>query len=332
MGRHARVYRILASAILALGAGAPSQTYRPPEHAMAVPLFSGATPEESQAYANAGVQIEWNRPAAWTLAEHRRLDRALAIAPERKSVVDAYVVVAGLDSDPVFGREAREAAKVLARRYDAAGRTILLAGTDGSADSDAPRGSPDNLALALARVAETMDRNEDVLVLYTTSHGAPWGVFYSDGDSGAGAISPVRLWALLSQLGITNRLLLMSACYSGAFVPVLESDTTAIVTASSATRTSFGCQADSDWTFFGDAMINHAFRKPQSLADAAAEATRSIGAWEARGKLKPSEPQTNIGAGAARWLAALDARMPKEAASAPVGRPATTILGSIVPH
>ena len=331
MSRTARVYRILALAALAIGALASPQTYQPAEHTMAVPLFSGATPEETQAYANAGVQLEWDRGAAWALAEHRRLDRALTISPQRKGVVDAYVVVAGLDSDPVFGREAREAAKVLARRYDAVGRTILLAGSDGSADSAAPRGSPDNLAMALARVAETMDRDEDVLVLYTTSHGAPWGIFYSDGDNGAGAISPVRLWKLLSQLGIGNRLLLISACYSGAFAPVLESDTSAIVTASSATRTSFGCQADSDWTFFGDALINHALRKPQSLAEAAAEATRSIGEWEAQGKLKPSEPQTDIGAGAARWLAVLDARVPK-APGTPVGRPATTILGSLKEH
>ena len=77
--------------------------------------------------------------------------------PQRKGVVDAYVVAVALDSDPVFSREAREAGKVLSRRYDAAGRTIVLAGTDGSGDSKLPRGSPDNIAAALARVAEVMD-------------------------------------------------------------------------------------------------------------------------------------------------------------------------------
>ena len=49
------------------------------------------------------------------------MTRALAtLQPQRKGVVDAYVVTVGLDSDPVFGREAREAGKVLSRRYDAA--------------------------------------------------------------------------------------------------------------------------------------------------------------------------------------------------------------------
>ena len=62
----------------------------------------------------------------------------------------------------------------LRHRYGAAGRTIILAGSDGSAPSDLPRGSPGSLAVALARVAELMDRNEDTLILYTTSHGAPF--------------------------------------------------------------------------------------------------------------------------------------------------------------
>ena len=85
------------------------------------------------------------------------------------------------------GRGARSAATARA------GRTIVLAGTDGAAPSALPRGSPATLAIALARIAELMDESEDVLVLYTTSHGAPFGLYYNDGDSGYGAISPNRL-------------------------------------------------------------------------------------------------------------------------------------------
>ena len=178
------------------------------------------------------------------LDEHRKLDRALrALGPQRAGAVDAYVVSIALDSDPVFGREARVAGDVLARRYGAAGRTIVLAGTDGTAPSALPRGTPGTLAIALARVAELMDENEDALILYTTSHGAPFGLYYNDADNGFGAVSPNRLRSMLDGLGIRNRLLILSACYSGVFVPVLRSDTTAIITAASHDRTSFGCQA-----------------------------------------------------------------------------------------
>lgn len=312
-----------------IGAPASPQVYQPTPHTRPPLLFDNVAPQAALALADAGTQVERDRGPAWQLAEHRRLAAALAaLRPQRPGTVDAYVVAVGMDSDAVFGREAREAAVVLSRRYDAAGRTLLLAGTDGTADSTAPRGAPDHLALALARVAELMDRREDVLVLYVTTHGAPFGLFYNDGDAGVGAVSPTRLWTTLSQLGIENRLLILSACFAGVFVPMLQSPGTAIVTAASAERTSFGCQADSDWTFFGDAMINHALRKPQPLGPATAEAFALIEGWEAKGALKPSEPQVAIGADVARWLAPLEARMPREA-TPQVGRPAITILDEL---
>src|SRR4029077_11554875 len=104
-----------------------------------------------------------------------------------------------------------------------------------------------------------------------------------------------------------------SACYSGVFVPVLQSETSAILTAASADRTSFGCRAENDWTFFGDAMINHALRKAQPLAAAFAEASTLVGGWETRSNVLASQPQVFIGTGAARWLTPLERRIPPAA-------------------
>ena len=318
--------RLLTLLLATLAGMAPAQTYQPPQHTRPVPLIARGGEGELRQLADQGGSIEHDRPARWLLDEHRRLAATLGrLQPQRKGTVDAYVVAAALDSDPVFGREAREAGKVLSQRYGADGRTIVLAGTDGAADSALPMGSPANLDMALARIAEVMDPAEDVLILYTTSHGARFGIVYNDADQGFGAISPTRLWSTLSQLGIRNRMILISACYAGVFVPLLSSDTTAIITAASSSKTSFGCQADNDWTFFGDALVNHALRKPQPLAAAADEAVQTIAGWERAGKLEPSDPQVSIGAGAAAWLAVLDARAPK-AASAPVGRPANAVL------
>ena len=161
----------LAAALRRLVADLPAAA----PHRRALALLVGAGSElQLGLRADAGTQIEQDRCPAEELAEHRKLDRALAGArPQRAGTVDAYVVSIALDSDPVFGREARAAGEVLGRRYGAAGRTIVLAGTDGGAPSALPRGTPATLAIALARIAELMDRNEDVLVLYTTSHGAP---------------------------------------------------------------------------------------------------------------------------------------------------------------
>ena len=321
-GKRWRNPRLLAALAFLLPAAALTQSFQPARHiASPGPFLQDVSPGEVMVRADSGMQIERDRTPKEELDDHRKLDRALkALAPQRPGVVDAYVVSIALDSDPVFGREAREAGKVLQHRFGAQARTIVLAGTTGSAPSTLPRGTPNSLGIALARIAELMNEKEDALILYTTSHGAPFGLYYHDADNGYGAVSPTRLSLILAQLGISNRLLILSACYSGIFVRPLQSETSAIVTAASADRTSFGCAAENDWTFFGDALINRALRKPQPLAAAFGEAQGLVSGWERQMRLIPSQPQMSVGSRMA-WLDALERRMPK-AASQPVGRPA----------
>lgn len=324
----------LASIALALaGATASAQQVAPPvyapQHFAPWPnLATGQSEPEVRASLNLGPELERAQSPREMLADRRKLDAALAaLQPQRKGVVDAYVVAVALDSDAVFAREAREAGRVLTRRYGAAGRSITLAGPDGRS-ADLPKGSLTALTLTLARVAELMDPNEDVLVLYTTGHGAPEGLAYHDGDTGFGLLSPSRLGVVLGELGIKRRILLLSACFSGAFVPFLDSPDTAIITAASADRTSFGCLADNDWTFFGDALINNALRKPQPLASAAAEAEQLISGWEASRNFQPSQPQAAFGAATRAWLSQLEARIP-QAVTARVGVPAINSIPSV---
>jgi hypothetical protein len=313
----------IAAATISMPAAAQQPADAPRPHTSGWPaLVSGKNAAEFGASLDLGPNLERGRSPRAELAEHRRLTGALAgLAPQRKGVVDAYVLVVGLDSDPVFGREAREAGKVLSRRFDAPGRTLVLAGSDGRGGGALPMGSLHALSLALARVGELADPAEDVLVLYTTGHGAPYGITYHDGDEGFGVLTPARLAGLLNELGLRNRLLILSACYSGLFVPALYSETTAIFTAASAARPSFGCAPNNDWTFFGDAMINRALRKPQPLAAASAEALKLVGEWEAGRKYEPSYPQVSIGSRVDAWLKPLEGRMPKTATQ-PVGKPA----------
>jgi len=259
--------------------------------------------------------------AAQQLAEHRRIDAVLTgLKPQRPGVIDAYVIVIALDGDPVFSREAREAGRVLANRFDAVGRTIVLANDEGADKAGAP-GSPHTLALALARDAELMDRNEDVLVLYSTSHGVPnQGLVYKDLQRGVGIIAPPRLAQLLDPLGLRNRLIMLQACFSGQFVPALRTPGTVVVTAAAEDRSSFGCQAGNDWTLFGDALINHALRQPLPFDVQLKRATVLISTAEDKAGLQASNPQISMGSETAGWLAALDSRAPK-IASSPVGQP-----------
>ncbi len=319
-----RIAFALFAAVAALAISPASAQYRAPEHKADWPgMVSG--PEGIEGL-DPGPELQRGRSAKAMLADSRKLNVALnALQPQRKNLVDAYVVSIALDSDPVFGREAREAGKVLSRRYDAVGRTLVLAGTNGTMPSELPGGSLTSLTLALARIAEVMDKEQDVLVLYSTSHGAKVGIAYHDGDEGFGILSPKRLQTLLDELGIKNRVLILSACYSGIFVGPLSSPDTALFTAASSDRPSFGCMADNDWTFFGDAMINHALRKNQPLEKASDEARMMIGEWESGASFNPSNPQVSIGEHVQTWLAPLEARMPKTD-TPPVGRPAVEAL------
>lgn len=266
---------------------------------------------------------EQSRSATWYLSQHKRLSTAIsALQPQRPGLVDAYILSIGLDSDPVFTRESAEAANVLARRYGAVGRTLhLAAGADDKAIG-AAQGSPTNLAIGLAAIAAKMDAKEDVLILFATAHGDPVsGLAYRDGEYAAGMIGPQRLANLIDGVGIKRRMLLLSACFSGIFLPLLTNDQTVIVTAASSQRTSFGCAPGNDWTFFGDALVNNALRKPQKFDAAMGEATQLISNWESELKLLPSRPQVFVGDNARVWLDALEARMPKTQ-TAKVGRPA----------
>jgi hypothetical protein len=253
--------------------------------------------------------------------DERRFDAALAeLKPQSPGTVDAYVIVAALDSDPVFNREAREAGRVLASRFGATGRAIVLAEDEGQ-DRAAAAGTPAHLDKAIARAGSLMDKSEDVLILYTTSHGSPHaGLNYKLAAYGEGVITPAQLADMLSRGGARNRLIILQACFSGQFVPILSAPRTVVATAASSLRSSFGCSAANDWTFFGHALINQALRKPDSFLRQFRRAVVSIMAWEEKLRIDPSHPQINVGKDAAGWLAALDAGAGPVPAE-PVGNP-----------
>ena len=285
-------------------------------------MVSAAAAATAQPLQGPQIRVDWGAvlsPPAQQLADHRRINAAVrSLKPQRKGVVDAYVIVVALDADPVFNREAREAGGVLARRFAADGRTIVLAADEGGSKASAP-GSLNHLAIALAATAEVMDRNEDVLVLYSTSHGHPaGGLVYKDAARGIGGVPPAKLAQLIDAPGFRNRLLIIQACYSGQFVVPLATERSIVATASAADRPSFGCSAGNDWTLYGHALVNLAMREPEPLEAQFLRAGETVAEAEQRAGLPPSNPQLNIGAATTGWLKALEARAPKTATK-PVG-------------
>ena len=90
--------------------------------------------------------------------------------------------------------------------------------------------------------------------------------------------------------------MIISACYSGIFIPRLANADTLVITAADADHASFGCEDKAAWTYFGDAFFNIALRQTKSLKDAFLLARTLVANRERRQGFDPSHPQMAGGA------------------------------------
>lgn len=233
-----------------------------------------------------------------------RMGEALSsLQPQRPGQQDVYMISASLWSDPVFQREAMQAEAILRSHLGAEGRSIVLsAGGDG--ERRYPAAAPNDIAAAIGRIGALIDPNEDLVVIFLTSHGVPDGsIALREHNRMAASMRPTHFRDLLNQAGIRNRVVIVSACFSGAFIAPLMDDNTIVLTAAAPDRSSFGCQAQRDWTFFGDAFFNQALRNNQSMVSAFDDAKVLIERWERDQNLTPpSNPQRHVGSHAAEMV------------------------------
>jgi Peptidase C13 family len=73
---------------------------------------------------------------------------------------------------------------------------------------------------------------------------------------------------MLDQAGMRYKVVIISACYSGVFIPHLATADTLVIHAADAKHPSFGCEDRAKWTYFGDAFFNAALRQSATLRDA----------------------------------------------------------------
>jgi hypothetical protein len=155
--------------------------------------------------------------------------------------------------------------EVLEDRFDAAGRVLQLVNHPTTSDQ-LPWATPLNLERAIAAMGEKMDREHDVLFIYLTSHAADdFKLEASNPPLDVDAASPGELRQALDNAGIVNRVIVVSACYSGGWLGPIADDHTLVMTAADATHTSFGCGSRSKLTFFGRAVFDEQLRRTHSL-------------------------------------------------------------------
>jgi hypothetical protein len=196
-----------------------------------------------------------------------------------------HIVAFGLsDEQNVFHSEATRAAAILAQYYGRGVPPLVYTNTRSSSKATVA-----NLRVALARAAARMDRENDVLFLFLTSHGSREGVALKAGRR-VGVLTPAQLGALLRETGARSKVLIVSACFSGVFLPLAEPGTL-VITAADATHPSFGCEATATWTFFGRAFFREAIPQTENLREAFVLARSSVLARERKEGFEPSNPQ-----------------------------------------
>ena len=220
------------------------------------------------------------------VAVYSRSFSAPASPAAGQRVSSARIVSFGLyGPESVFESEARRAAAIL-REWLGTDAQPLVA-FNGKRRASATVGT---LAASLRAAGAAMEAEDDVLVVVLTSHGSPDGLAIVAGRR-EDTLTPTDLREMLDGSGAKYRAVIISACYSGVFIPALADARTLVITAAAADRPSFGCEDGATWTYFGEAFFNQALRTARNLEAAFAEARRLVTARELKEGFEPSNPQ-----------------------------------------
>ncbi|TCH61822.1 C13 family peptidase [Acinetobacter sp. ANC 4862] len=219
-----------------------------------------------------------------------------------------FLGVAGAGYQDVFKSEVERIKEQFDTRFGTFGRSLILVNNP-ETRTQTPIASRTSMDMALRRIGQQMNRESDVLFLYMTSHGLPNQFEMENAPIDLNDVDPKWLKETLDKSGIRWRVIVISACYSGSFVPALQDDNTLIITASAADRASFGCSNEADYTYFGRAFFDQAMRDQTSVSAAFEQTKDTVAQWEKAQGFEASEPQWSIGKNMEFMLPQLEQRL-----------------------
>ncbi len=224
------------------------------------------------------------------LAQGRLLDAAIAKLPVSTPKVELYTLtLAGDGKQSVFMREADYVTRLLGERFAAYGGISLVNHREHMADR--PLATRENLSRSIQALAERSGP-EDLVFIYLTSHGSRQHELSLDQPRLQLSDLPAsELAELLQPLRQRHKVVVISACYSGGFIPALQDDKTLVMTAARADRVSFGCSEENDFTYFGRALFAEALNATDDLQVAFEQAKTTVAEREQADGFKASEPQ-----------------------------------------
>ncbi len=277
---------------------------------------AGAQSPKPQLDIAAGADVDARRETL-ALRDRDLIDSRVAAMPQGTPGQPALYIlgVAGDGTEDVFRNEVEFLTERVAPRLAAGTRALALVNHPDSLDATPrPLATQANLRHALSAIGARMTPSDDVLLLYLTMHGsAGHELAVRFPPLVEETVTPDELRAALDAAGIVNRVLVISACYSGGFVPALRDPDTVVITAARGDRTSFGCGAESTITFFGRAWLLDGLNAETGFIPAFALAQRAIKQREGKLGYQRSMPGIDIGTRIAPRLAQWQAALPRTA-------------------
>lgn len=143
-----------------------------------------------------------------------------------------------------------------------------------------------------AALSDLSARTAGGCLFYMTSHGLPQGAQLDQGLLRPGVLADM----LDRTCGARPTVVVISACFSGVFVPTLAKPNRMVVTAARPDRTSFGCGQDIKYPYFDDCFLS-AMPRANDFGTLAGAVRECVRRREIAEKLSPpSEPQIWVGA------------------------------------
>jgi peptidase C13-like protein len=206
-----------------------------------------------------------------------------------------FLGVAGYAEQNVFVREIRSVEQLFLSKFTTEERSMLLINNTETLRSE-PLATTTSLTASISRMAEVMDKDNDILFIYLTSHGSKEHRFSLHfAPLQLNDLEPAALRKMLDDAAIQWRVIVISACYSGGFIEPLASEKTLVITAAAADKTSFGCGDENDFTYFGKAYFEQALTRTNSFVEAFELAKVAVTERERAEDQEPSQPQISIG-------------------------------------
>ncbi|MGH8741676.1 MAG: C13 family peptidase [Burkholderiales bacterium] len=224
--------------------------------------------------------------------QQRLLDKALAsLKPSQPGRISLYLLaVAGDGTQEVFRREVEFVDKAFAERFGTAGRSVALVNSRNTLIS-APMATVTSIRTALKAIGGRMNRDQDILFLFLTSHGSrEHELSLTQRGMQLRGLPAAELGALLKESGIRWKVVVVSACYSGGFVDALNDGRTLVITAARRDRASFGCADENDFTYFGRAFFKEALPGSGSFSEAFLKAKVLVEQWERKDAAHAARP------------------------------------------